>query len=238
MVLPTEVGISFALYPAEGGSGSRKDFFMNTRKHTRTDTRALTMMALLTAVIVVLQIICSFVHFGPVSITLALTPIIIGAALYGVRAGGVLGFAFGLICLVAGLLGWDGGFIMLMMGYNDNALYAVMTVILCIGKGVLAGLAGGAVYRLLEKKNTLLAVIAAGVVTPVVNTGTFALGMLTIFNGFLSANAAAGSLNPVSMLFLSWIGVNFLFELGTNLALGTVVSRIIGVGGRLGVGKK
>lgn len=194
------------------------------------------MLALLAAVIVVLQIICSFVRFGPISITLALTPIIIGSALYGVRAGGVLGFAFGLICLIAGLLGWDGGFIMALMSYTGEVtfLYALLTVLLCVGKGLLAGLAGGAVYRLLEKKNTLLAVIAAGVATPCVNTGTFALGAYLIFRDML---VSPDHSSAIAVLFLSWIGVNFLVELGTNLALGTVVTRIIRVGGRMGARK-
>ena len=204
---------------------------MNTRK----DTRRLTILALLSAIIVVLQIICSFVRFGPVSITLALTPIIIGAALYGVGAGTVLGSAFGLITLIAGLIGWDGGFIMAMMTFEDNILYGIATVLLCIGKAVAAGFVGALVYRLLAKKSRLIAVIAAGIATPVTNTGVFAIGMLTVFRSFLSASAGA---NAVSVLFLTWIGVNFLVELGTNLLLATVITRVIEVGGRFGIGSR
>ena len=46
-------------------------------------TRRLTGLALMTAIIVVLQVVASFVKFGPFTITLALAPILIGAALYG-----------------------------------------------------------------------------------------------------------------------------------------------------------
>ena len=47
-------------------------------------TRRMTGLAIFSAIIVVIQIVCTFVRFGPFSITLALAPIIIGTALYGV----------------------------------------------------------------------------------------------------------------------------------------------------------
>ena len=43
----------------------------------------MTGLAIFTAIIVVLQVLCTFVRFGPFSITLALAPIIIGTAIYG-----------------------------------------------------------------------------------------------------------------------------------------------------------
>ena len=64
-------------------------------------TRRLTGLALLTAIIVVLQVVASFVKFGPFTITLALAPIIIGAALYGAGAGAWLGAVFGVVVLIA-----------------------------------------------------------------------------------------------------------------------------------------
>ena len=199
---------------------------------TKTDTRKLTVLALLSALIVALGIICSFVRFGPVSITLALTPIIIGAALYGVGAGALLGFVFGLVTFISGLVGWDGGFIMLLMTYGDSIWFALATVLLCFGKAILAGYVGGLVYRLLVKKSRLGAVIGAGVVTPIVNTGVFALGMLTAFSALLGE--LAGGADAVKFLFVSMIGINFLVELGTNLVLATVITRIIEVGARMG----
>ena len=50
----------------------------------------LTGLALMTGIIIVLQIVASFIKFGPFTITLALAPIIIGAALYGAGAGAYL----------------------------------------------------------------------------------------------------------------------------------------------------
>ena len=68
-------------------------------------TRRLTGLALMTAIIVVLQVVASFVKFGPFSITLALAPIIIGAALYGAGAGAWLGAVFGVVVLIACIAG-------------------------------------------------------------------------------------------------------------------------------------
>ena len=57
----------------------------------RFNTRKLTGLALLTAVVVILQFLGAFIRFGPFSISLVLIPIVVGAALYGVLAGAWLG---------------------------------------------------------------------------------------------------------------------------------------------------
>ena len=85
----------------------------------RTDkTRRMTGLAILSAIVVVLQILSNFVKFGPASITLSLAPIIIGAAIYGTGAGAILGFVFSAVVVITGILGWDGGFIMMLMGIS------------------------------------------------------------------------------------------------------------------------
>ena len=203
----------------------------------RMDTRKLTVLGLLSALIVVLQLIANFVPTGPVSITLALMPIIVGGALYGVAAGGLLGFVFGMICLILGLGGWDKGFILMLMSYagEKTVLYVVLTVLLCVGKGVLAGLAGSAVYGFFKKKDALLAVVLAGIATPVANTGTFALGIITMFRKTL-ANPKYSS--AIAELLLGWIGINFIVELATNLVLSAVVTRVVQIGSRMGVHRK
>ena len=94
-------------------------------------TRKLTGLAIFTAVIVVLQILCTFVRFGPFSITLALTPIVIGAAVYGAGSGAFLGFVMGLVVLITGILGWDGGTVNYLISIN-----AVSTILLCMLKAL------------------------------------------------------------------------------------------------------
>ena len=123
----------------------------------------MTGLAILSAIVVVLQILSNFVKFGPVSITLSLAPI--GAAIYGTGAGAILGFVFSAVVVITGILGWDGGFIMMLMGISPVGL-----LVTALGKGTLAGWLSGLCYKAIAKKNELAAVICAGIVCPVANT--------------------------------------------------------------------
>ena len=182
-------------------------------------TRRLTGLALLTAIIVVLQIVASFIKFGPFSITLALAPIIIGAALFGKGAGAWLGGVFGVVVLLACVMGWDvGGNIL----FTANPL---LTAILCIVKGALAGLAAGAVFQAVSKKNMTGGSILSGIVSPVVNTGVFCLGLALFFYDTLVA--WAGGTDLIYYIIFGLTGVNFLLELVINLVLSTVIVRVV-----------
>ena len=177
-------------------------------------------IAIFSAIIVLLQIICTFIKFGPFSITLALAPIIIGAAIYGVGAGAFLGGVFGAVVLVTGLLGWDGGTVLYLM-----SIHAVATVLICVVKGAVAGLLGGLVYRAIAARSDLGGVIAAGIVCPVVNTGLFIAGMLLFFTDTLIS--WAGGQNLMIYLITVLTGVNFIVELAVTLILASGISRII-----------
>ena len=195
---------------------------MNNGKH-RGSTRRMTGLAIFTAIIVVLQVLCTFVRFGPFSITLALAPIIIGTAIYGKGAGAYLGGVFGLVVLVTGLLGWDGGTVMLLMGINP-----IGCILICILKGAAAGFVAGACYEAIARKNDKTAVLVSGIVCPIVNTGLFIVGMLVFFLDTL--NGWAGGQNMLLYIIMGLTGVNFLVELGVNLLLAAGIERIIRAG--------
>lgn len=184
-------------------------------------TRRLTGLALLTAIIVVLQIVASFIKFGPFSITLALAPIIIGAALYGPKAGAYLGGVFGVVVLIACILGWDQGGSVL---WNANPF---LTAVVCLAKGILAGLCAGAIYQAISKGPLapIVGAIAAGIVSPVVNTGLFCLCLTLLFHDILVA--WAGGTDIVYYIIFGLTGINFLLELVINLVLSTVIVRVV-----------
>lgn len=182
-------------------------------------TRKLAGIAIFTAIVVVLQLLGSFIRFGPFSISLVLIPIVVGAAMYGVAAGAWLGFVFGLIVLLSG----DAS---AFLGVN-----AIGTVITVIAKGTLAGLCAGLVYRALEKKNTYVAVIVSAVVCPVVNTGVFLIGCLLFFMETITGwAAAAGFASAGAYMIVGLVGLNFVFELLVNVVLSPVIVRIIAIG--------
>lgn len=184
-------------------------------------TRRLTGMALMTAIVIVLQAVASaMLRTGVFVPTLALAPIIIGAALYGNKAGAWLGAVFGVVVFLACVAGWDGG------GYILFSARPLVTFILCIVKGAAAGLVSGAVYRALSGRNPMAASIAAGILCPVVNTGIFCIGLALCYYDTLVSWAGGTAL--VYYVITGLVGVNFLLELVINLALSTVIVRVVG----------
>lgn len=194
---------------------------MNKTSESMSKTQKMTLLALLTAIVVVLQLLGSFIRFGGFSISLVLVPIVLGAAILGVGAGAWLGLVFGVTVLVSG----DAAAF-----FSINALGTVVTV---LGKGVLAGLAAGAVYRLLAEKSKLAATVAAAVVCPVVNTGIFFLGCVTFFLNAISEIAAGQGQNVFAFIIFVYIGGNFLFELLFNVVLAPVILRLVAVGRKM-----
>ena len=144
-------------------------------KNSTQKTKRMVGMALFTGIILVLQLIGTFVKIGPFPVSLVLIPIVVGAAVYGPKSGAYFGGVFGVIVLLACIFGWDlGGNIL----WNANPLY---TAIICLVKGIAAGLVAGIVYTAASKKNSFIGVILAAIVCPVINTGIFLLGMYFLF---------------------------------------------------------
>ena len=192
---------------------STGEYIMAEKKFS---TRKLTGLAILTALVVILQ-------FLPVKgpfflITLTLIPIVIGSALYGAFAGAWLGFIFGVTVLLSG----------------DAAAFLTInipgTIATVLVKGTLAGLAAGLVYKLASKVNRYFGVICSALVAPVVNTGIFLLGCRLFFMDTVNGWAAAsGYENVGAYMILSLVGINFLIELGVDLVCSPVILRLINI---------
>lgn len=181
------------------------------------DTKKLVGLALFTAIVVVLQFMGSFIKFGMFSVSLVLIPIVVCAAVYGWKSGAVLGAVFAVMVFITG---------------DANAFLVVNpfgTVITVFVKGILCGLLAGLVYKLLEKKNSIVAVAAAAVTCPVVNTGIFLIGCRLFFYETVAewGQSLGFGDNTVAYMFLGLAGGNFLFELLFNVILSPVIVRLI-----------
>ena len=186
---------------------------------TNNNTQNIVGLGLFTAIIVVLQLLGSFVKFGPFSISLVLVPIVVGAALYGGASGFWLGLTFGTAVIISG----DASAFL-----SVNALGTLLTVFL---KGSLAGLAAGLVYKAFERRGRTLAVVASAIVCPIVNTGVFLIGCKLFFMETLMGWAEAmGFADVGSYIIYGMIGGNFLFELLFNVVLSPVIVRLIRIG--------
>lgn len=191
-------------------------------QRTHEKTLRMVQLAILVALVIVLQLVGSNIHVGPVSFSLVLIPIAVGGVLLGPAAGAILGAVFGLITVIGGVSGAD---------VFTNFLFSkqpVLTVVLCLAKATLAGLCAGLVFRALEKHNRWVAVVLASAVAPVVNTGIFVLGTITLFRSTLEEyilNVGAG-VSVVYFVVILCAGVNFLAEFGVNLVASPAVYRI------------
>jgi len=189
----------------------------NAKKSISTKTLALG--AILTALVIVLQLMGSVIHFGMFSISLVLIPIVVGAALCGKYIGAWLGFVFGAVVLLSG----DAASFMAV-----DVLGTILTVLL---KGTLCGLASGLIYELAHKKNQLVAVILAAIVCPIVNTGIFLLGCLVFF--MPTIKSWAGDTEMISFMIFGLGLINFPVELGFNLVLSPIIVRLLKLTKRL-----
>lgn len=179
-------------------------------------TKTMVGVGLFIAIVMVLQFLGGGIKFGMFSISLVLVPIVVGSAVYGWQAGGILGFAFGVAVLLSG----DAAAFM--------AVDVLGTVLVVLVKGTACGLISGLAYKLLEKSNRILAVFVAAVICPVVNTGVFLLGCKLFFMDTISEWAAMfGFENAAAYMFLGLAGVNFLIEIGVNLLLAPMIIRLI-----------
>ena len=169
-------------------------------------------IALLMAMVVVLQFISSIIPpIGFVSISLVLIPIVLGAATFGVGAGALLGATFAVITIINCITGADVGGAMI---FQANP---VLCIIVVLAKSVFAGLASGVVYRLLTKHNGYLAMLAAAVVCPVVNTGIFLTCVLLFFKDVIAVWATGAGADVATYVLSILLLCNFLPELLINV---------------------
>lgn len=179
-------------------------------------TQRLTGVAIFTAIVIVLQLLGSFIRFGTFSISLVLIPIVIGTALYGAGAGAWLGFVFGLVVLLSG----DANLFL--------TISPIGTILVVLVKGAAAGALSGLAYKAVSKTNETVGTIVAAIVCPVVNTGVFLLGCCIFFLDTITQWANGTSVGVYMIATL--VGLNFVFELVVNLVLSSVIVRLIKVG--------
>ena len=182
--------------------------------------KRMVVMALLMAMVVVLQFLSGAIPpVGGFSISLVLIPIVLGSAMYGVRSGALLGATFGVVVAVNCITGADVGGAMV---FQANPVLCLLVV---LGKGVLAGMASGAVYRLFHNVNPYLAMLLAAVVCPLVNTGVFIACMLLFFIDVLAAWAGGGDI--MGYILTGLVLANFVPELIINIVFSPAGQRIV-----------
>lgn len=197
------------------------------RNEAHSKIAKLTTLAILVAVVILFQMMGSFIKIGPTSITLVLVPIVLGGILLGPACGALLGLIFGVMTLWAGISGTD---------FFTNVLFTSQpfaTSLICLGKAVAAGYGAGIIYKLVSKKSNIAAIFAASAAAPIINTGLFILGGLFLVGDTLMANfsnfGVAEGTTLIYFVVIGCAGFNFIGEFVANVALSPAIVTITDV---------
>ncbi len=194
---------------------------MEKTKRSLFTAKYVSYLGVLAALVIALQMLSGFMKIGATTFCLVLVPIVLGGMILGVIAGAILGGLFGLVVIIDALIGLDP-FTLFLLGEQP-----FFTVLLCLAKGVAAGVVPALIYKLIAKKNTYVASFTAALLAPICNTGVFAVGAFVIMQPILDFFAAAevdlSGMSPAHIVFVVLIGVNFFVELAINVVLAPAV---------------
>ncbi len=201
-----------------------KKYATKKKINTKDSILRLVQMGLLSGLIILLQTVFVIPLPGSLTLSLVLVPIVVGAILYGAKAGAFLGGVFGVLVSVMAIQGQLGLLTNMMVAYNP-----VLTVAICMLKGIAAGWSAGLVNGAF-KKRPLIGIFTAAAVAPLANTGIFVIGMLTVFRNVMMDFATDIGMNGVGAVYFAivvLVGINFVIEFGANLLLSPAISSIV-----------
>ena len=194
----------------------RKPFF---------SARNIAYLAILTALVIVLQLFASAIPIGGgATLNFSLVPIVLGAILLGPLAGCFLGLLCGIIIFIQVVMGLTAFYTVI---WTNSP---VVTFFTCTVKTTVAGLVAGLLYRLIAKKSRLGASFAASAAVPLLNTALFILGCLCMTNAIGIFQGEAGgdyvSMDIFVFIVIALVSFNFFIELAINLVLAPAICRI------------
>ena len=193
----------------------------------RTNVRWLTQLALLVAILLVLNYTpLGYLQIGPLSASLLTVPVAIGAMTMNPMAGAILGGVFGATSFIQAVEGKSA------MGAALFQVSPAGTFVVCFVARVLMGLCTALIFNALRKampKNEKLACFLGGLSAPVLNT-VFFMGALVLFfyrtdyiQGFVTALSAA---NPLVFVLL-FVGVQGVVEAAAGFVVSGILSRAV-----------
>lgn len=187
-------------------------------------TLRLVELALLAALIILLQTVIVIPLPGSLTLSLVLIPIVVGAILFGPASGALLGGVFGVVVAIMAVQGQLGVLTNMMVAYNP-----LLTVAICLLKGVAAGWVPGLIAKAF-KSHPMTGTVLAAAAAPIANTGIFTLGMLTVFRSVMMEFAESIGMGGTGALYFAivvLVGVNFLVEFAANLILSPAIASIV-----------
>ena len=177
---------------------------MNSK--TTFDIKKLTYLAMLTALVIVLQLWLAPLIGAATGLSpaLVLVPFVLGVASCGLGAGAWLGAVFSLIVI----------FDPTTLPFIEHNLF--MTILLVFAKGMGSAVLSGLIFKLISKKNKYVAIFSAALSAPIFNTGIFVVGCLLFFRELTGVG-----------IYTLFTTVNFAVELAINVVLVPAVYHLL-----------
>lgn len=197
---------------------------MAKKINSREKNLRMVQLSMIMAIMVVLQVAgAALVRVGITVPALVLIPVFIGAAAFGKTGGAILGGFFGIITVILGVTGLDA--------YTNGLflLKPIETIVICMGKGILAGFLSALVYELCMKafkKNVIPSTIISAAITPLVNTGLYILGVYLFFKEASGFEASASFTTVIVAVFIAVVA-NFMIEVAINIVCCPVLVSVL-----------
>ena len=184
--------------------------------------RNIAYLAVLLALVIVLQLFASAIPMFGVTLNFSLVPIVLAGIFFGMWGGALLGLVSGLITfLTAAVMGQEPSTAFLFQASP------VLLTLTCIGKTTIAGFVAGLFYQLIAKKNKLIAAYVASVTVAVFNTGIYLLGIVLMKDAAAQFMGTEASASAVFVAVFALIWLNFVLEIVINVLLAPAVHRIV-----------
>lgn len=178
----------------------------------RTNVRWLTQLALLVAILLVMNYTpLGYLQVGPLSASLLSVPVAIGAMTMGPLAGTILGAAFGITSFLQAM---EGKSLLSAAMFNASP---VGTFVVCVVSRVLVGLCTALLFKALRKllpKQEKFCCFAGGLLTAVLNTVFFMGALVLLFYDlpYVQELAQGMGATNVLMFVVMFVGVQAVIE--------------------------
>lgn len=182
--------------------------------------KQITGIAVLIALVIVLQAVGGSIPIGAIQLNFTLIPIVLSGIIFGALAGALTGFACGVVVLIQVITAPAGLYALMWAGDP------VVVVLVCLLKTTVAGFLAGYVYDLIAKKNKMVATFVASAIVPIVNTALFIIGCLFMTNSIYFSASESGQ-NVFAYIIIVLVSFNFFFELAVNLIVAPALSRVL-----------
>lgn len=196
------------------------------KSNSHQQTVRLVQIALMAAIVVVIQLFFAAVKIGPVTIAFSLVPIVLTGIFIGPFAGLIVGAISGIVTFIQVLTSPDV-FYVFLISTNPWA-----TALICFAKATFAGWLPGVAHKATKDfiKEPALNSILPSIICPVVNTGIFCLGMFVFFTDALKSDAtfgAAASDNIIYFVIVVLALANFILELISTVVITPIISKAL-----------